>query len=349
MQPIKQLILDPEQQKLWNKLEKLRNFLEKKNKSWFNFRKSKGIYIYGSVGRGKTMLMNRFYHKLNISNKLRLHFQHFMKMIHEKLYEAENQKNAIVTVANTLAKNYQVICLDELYVEDIVNASIIANLLYFMYKKGMILVISTNLSPEQLFKNQDENYQKTFAKLIDLLKQNNEIFNLDTKQDYRLLYHNNNQVFFFDPNDQKLKEYFITHSNNTEIKSGSIKINDSQIIYKAVAKDIIWFDFKELCEKPRNQLEYITLANQFKHILISNIPTLDDGKLKGDNNIFNDDRSRRFINLIDEFYDRNTILYANFTCDNFNNLYFGERFKFEFQRIYSRLTEMQSNDYLTKT
>lgn len=343
--------LDNEQRKVWDQLQILSTFLINKKKLFNIFQKinNHGIYIWGPVGRGKTMLVNHFYDSLNINRKTRLHFQHFMKNIHENLFKLQGVSNGIQKLATDIAQRYDVICLDELYIDDIVNASIVGSLLKELYRNGVVLVITTNIHPDDLYK--DKLHQERFYDVITLLKQHNHVCSLDNKLDYRMLQTQSNEVFFYGERQvasQRLRQFYLEVSCHTPPVAGELIINNRKLAVNAQYNDIVWFEFTELCEKSRSQLDYIALADQFKTILISNIPQLDDGLAKDDYSaVFCRDRSRRFISLIDEFYDRGILLVVNFEVQ-IDSLYLGFDLKFQFERVYSRLFEMQSLDYLTK-
>lgn len=343
------MTLDQEQSKVWEKLQAISEKMIKQKKQWvyFHKRKIQGLYIWGPAGRGKSMLVNKFYNSLTIKRKMRIHFQHFMKDIHEKLFEFNGSANPIEMLASYFAHRYDIICLDELFIEDIADASIIGNLIKALYNKNIIFVITTNIEPDKLYKN--SLYKERLLKAINLLKWNNCIFNLDNQQDYRLLHEQYHDVFFWGDHkatDAKLCQFYSKKSNHEMPKSGELMVNNRQIIFKARCKHVIWFDFIELCEKPHSKLDYISLTDQFSIILISDIPQLDDGLMKDRQYaVFCNDRTRRFISLIDELYDRSILLAASFECD-LSSLYLGAEFKFQFERTYSRLFEMQSHAYL---
>lgn len=298
----------------------------------------KGLYFWGGVGRGKTYLMDIFFEALPFENKMRLHFHRFMRRIHADLRKYAGEKNPLDKVADGIATEAKVLCFDEFFVTDITDAMILANMLKALFERGVTLVTTSNIVPDDLYK--DGLQRSQFLPAIDLLNKYTEVVNVDNGIDYRLrtlerleLYHSpwdaQAQIIMNDSFERLVPD-------KGEIqRSTSIEVEGREINVVAVAEDVIWFDFYAVCDGPRSQNDYIELACEFHSVLISNLP------------VFNkqDDLARRFINLVDEFYDRNVnlILSAEVPLDN---LYVDGRLTFEFQRTQSRLLEMQSKEYL---
>jgi len=338
---------DEAQSRVVIKLNKLYSKLARSRKaglldSLFGNRKTlepvRGLYLWGGVGRGKTYLMDIFFDALPFEQKMRLHFHRFMRRVHADLRKYNGEKNPLDKVADGIASEARVLCFDEFFVTDITDAMILANMLKALFDRGVTLVTTSNIIPDELYK--DGLQRSQFMPAIDLLKKHTEVVNVDSGIDYRLrtlerleLYHS--------PWDSEAKaimndsfERLVPDADEIE-RCTSIEIEGREINVMAVAEDVIWFDFYAVCDGPRSQNDYIELACEFHSVLIGNIPIFDK----------QDDLARRFINLVDEFYDRsvNLVLGAEVELES---LYKEGRLSFEFQRTQSRLLEMQSKEYL---
>ena len=302
---------------------------------------TKGLYFWGGVGRGKTYLMDTFYRCLPFDRKLRMHFHHFMRRIHAELTDLEGEKNPLHIVAERLAKEVRVICFDEFFVSDITDAMILGGLFEQLFKQGVILVATSNVEPVNLYK--DGLQRARFLPAIDLLNQHTQVINVDGGIDYRLRLLEKADTYYSPPNQeshQQLERIFIDLiADHRQIReSVSLNIAGREINSIKICEDIGWFSFAELCDSPRSQNDYIELASVFHTLFLEHIPVMHAG---------NDDQCRRFINLIDEFYDRNVklILSAETAPEQ---LYDGSNLSFEFKRTLSRLQEMQSREYLAR-
>ena len=298
----------------------------------------KGLYIWGSVGRGKTYLMDVFYDCLPIKYKLRLHFHRFMQGVHQQLNKVRNEENPLDLVAEHFAKHAIVICLDELYVSDIGDAMILAGLLDALFNRGITLVTTSNCEPDNLYK--DGLQRQRFLPAIDLLKENTKILELGGKIDHRLQFLEHADIYHC-PLDDKADEVMYDNFLHVSPESGTVdellSIEDRKIKTVRCADGVVWFEFMELCDGPRSATDYIEIARCYNTVLISNVPDMSN----------KDDIARRFITAIDEFYDRsvNIIISAEETVQN---LYKGNKLSFEFKRTISRLNEMRSHDYLAR-
>ncbi|MET0046616.1 MAG: cell division protein ZapE [Sedimenticola sp.] len=298
-----------------------------------------GIYLWGGVGRGKTWLIDLFYNLLPGDRKLRLHFHQFMRDVHEQLAQMRGQQDPLELVAKRLADNARVICLDEFIVTDIGDAMILAGLLKALFRQGVTLVTTSNTAPDNLY--QDGIQRASFLPAIDLLKQHTQIIKLDGGTDYRLRYLEQATIYHtpLGPGtDQRLTEEFEALAPEINQGTGKIHVFGRDIPVRGIADDVVWFDFMALCGPPRSQADYLELARSFHTVLISDIPLLGPAL---------DDATRRFLYLVDEFYDRNVKLIIS-AAEPPESLYQGERLAFDFQRAVSRLQEMQSTDYLAK-
>lgn len=301
----------------------------------------KGLYFWGGVGRGKTYLVDTFYDALPFKEKMRTHFHRFMKRVHEELQTLEGEKNPLTIIAKRFAKEARVICFDEFFVSDITDAMILATLLEELFKNGVTLVATSNIVPDGLYK--DGLQRARFLPAIKLLKENTEIVNVDSGIDYRLRALEQAELYHCPLSaeaERSMEESFRSLlTENCVVKENEVlMIENREIRARKVANDVAWFKFRELCDGPRSQNDYIDLAKIFDAVLISGVEQM---------NVSTDDIARRFINLVDEFYDRNVKLILSAEVE-LKDLYAGGRLEFEFQRTLSRLLEMQSHEYLTR-
>jgi cell division protein ZapE len=301
----------------------------------------KGIYFWGGVGRGKTYLVDTFFDALPFEQKMRTHFHRFMKRVHEELRTLKGEKNPLPIIAKRFAGEARVICFDEFFVSDITDAMILATLLEELFKNGVSLVATSNIVPDGLYK--DGLQRARFLPAIALLKQHTEIVNVDSGIDYRLRALEQAELYHWPLDaeaEQSLEKSFksLLTENCTVLENEALIIENREIRARKVANDIAWFDFRAICDGPRSQNDYIELGKIFEAVLISNIEQMNAQK---------DDMARRFINLVDEFYDRNVKLILSAEVE-LKDLYTGGRLEFEFQRTLSRLLEMQSHEFLAR-
>lgn len=298
-----------------------------------------GLYFWGGVGRGKTYLVDTFFECLPFRRKLRIHFHRFMQRVHHELAQLQGEKNPLDIVAKNLADETRVLCFDEFFVTDITDAMILGGLMQKLFGHGVTLVATSNIVPDQLYK--DGLQRARFLPAIDLIKQHTRVVNVDSGIDYRLRALEQAEIFH-SPLDAAA-ETSLAHSfaalapeaGETDVE---IDINNRPIRARRVADDVLWCDFRALCDGPRSQNDYIELARIYHAVLISNVPVMGAAQ---------DDLARRFINLVDEFYDRNVKLIMSGAAP-ITGLYGGGRLEFEFQRTCSRLLEMQSHEYLAR-
>lgn len=297
----------------------------------------KGLYFWGGVGRGKTYLMDTFFESLPFKRKMRVHFHRFMQRVHKELKTFKGQKNPLDLVAKKFANEARVICFDEFFVSDIGDAMILATLMDGLFKRGVTLVCTSNIIPDGLYK--DGLQRARFLPAIALVNKYTDVVNVDGGVDYRLrtleqaeLYHSP----LGEKADTSLRRSFEALAVEAGKHSKTMEINGRKIPAQAHADDVVWFDFKDVCDGPRSQNDYIEMARQFHAIIVSNVPVLGGDK---------DDQSRRFVNMIDEFYDRNVKVIISAAAP-ITQLYSGGRLSFEFERTESRLLEMQSQEYL---
>ncbi len=297
----------------------------------------KGLYFWGGVGRGKTYLMDTFFESLPFQRKMRVHFHRFMQRVHTELRALKGEKNPLELVAKKFADETRVICFDEFFVSDIGDAMILATLMEGLFSRGVTLVCTSNIVPDGLYK--DGLQRARFLPAIDLVKKYTDVVNVDGGVDYRLRTLEQAELYYC-PLDEDAERHLQSCFDGLAVEaakhSKSMEINGRKIPARAHADDVVWFDFTHVCDGPRSQNDYIELARQFHAIIVSNVPVLGGEK---------DDQARRFINMIDEFYDRNVKVIISAAAP-ITELYSGGRLSFEFERTESRLLEMQSREYL---
>ena len=300
-----------------------------------------GLYLWGGVGRGKTYLMDIFFEALPFEAKLRMHFHRFMQMIHQRMKAYPGHKNPLQRVADDLARQYRVICFDEFFVSDIGDAMILANVLQALFQRQMTLITTSNIQPDGLYR--DGLQRDRFLPAIALLQQHTWVLNVDGGTDYRL--RQLQQVSLYHCPLNAATQAALQHSLDRLIppalpvqQQQPLTVLGRKIHSQRWCEDIVWFEFADLCHGPRSQNDYIELARCFHTVIISQIPQMSAQQ---------DDCARRFINLIDEFYDRNVKLILSAQVP-LAALYTGTRLAFEFERTRSRLIEMQTQDYLAR-
>jgi len=301
----------------------------------------RGLYFWGGVGRGKTYLMDNFYESLPFERKMRTHFHRFMRRVHGELRSLEGEKNPLEVVAERLSREAVVICFDEFFVSDITDAMILANLLEGLFRRGVTLVATSNIIPDGLYR--DGLQRARFLPAIALLNMHTEVVNVDGGVDYRLRALEQAELYHFPLDDTAESSLRCSFDSLVPDKSGiraevELLIEGRDIVAKYETEDVVWFEFDELCDGPRSQNDYIELAREYHAVLVSNIPQLGGHR---------DDQARRFLNLVDEFYDRGVKLIISAEVA-LQHIYVGGRLSFEYDRVVSRLLEMQSHEYLAR-
>ncbi len=296
-----------------------------------------GLYFWGGVGRGKTYLVDTFFDCLPFEQKRRMHFHRFMHRVHAERKQLRHQSDPLVIIGERLAQETRVLCFDEFVVHDVADAVILARLMKVLFAHGVSLVATSNVEPKNLYKGGLQ--RELFLPAIDMIYQFTDVVNIDSGIDYRLRFLDKAETYFTPQNEaaQQGMQYNFDHlAPDQGVADASIEVEGRQLQFIRRADGVIWFDFLELCDGPRSQADYIELAVCFHSILLSGVPVMD--RLK-------EDQARRFINMIDVFYDHNVKLIIAADV-GVADLYAGTRNAFEFQRTMSRLQEMQSHDYL---
>jgi cell division protein ZapE len=296
-----------------------------------------GIYIYGDVGRGKTFLMDLFYQSLPFPEKKRTHFHHFMQQVHQELSALKHTSDPLEVICERWAKSCRVLCFDEFFVTDIGDAMLLSGLLEGLFSRGVTLVTTSNLPPSQLYQNGLQ--RARFLPAIALLEKHCAVTRLDAANDYRLRALTNANIYLtpIGPDTEHALESIFDALISAEIELAvDLDVNERKIRAKKVAGDVAWFAFHELCEGARSANDYIELSREFTTVIVANVPQFNPNT---------EDAARRFMFLIDEFYDRKVNLVLSAAAPA-TTLYQGQRFEFEFQRTTSRLIEMQTQEYL---
>jgi len=299
---------------------------------------ARGLYLWGSVGRGKTWLMDIFYDSLPGPEKLRIHFHRFMHRVHDSLNQLGSIQNPLARIAADWSRNCRVLCLDEFTVTDIADAMLLSGLLENLFASGITLVTTSNLPPGELYR--DGLQRAKFLPAITLLQNRTRVVHLKGDLDFRLRILEQSEIFHW-PLDEKahqnLASSFGRMSAGCELEN-SLWINDRPFQAVRRGDGMIWFEFSELCEKPRGSADYIEIARAFNTVMLSNMPQLQEEDWNA---------ARRFMILVDEFYDRGVklLLSAQIPVES---LYTGKRLAMEFARTTSRLVEMQTHDYLAR-
>ena len=297
----------------------------------------RGLYIWGGVGRGKTFLMDLFFEYLPIERKRRIHFHRMMHDVHERMKTLSFVEDPLDKIATAIAQETRVLCFDEFYVSDIGDAMILGRLLEGLFKRGVTLVATSNSPPDDLYK---EGLQRQrFLPAIRLLNEHTDVVNMDGGTDYRLRILQKAGTYL-SPNDKSAAaklNFFFNESASAQIEHNTdLDINGRAIRARRCAKGVVWFRFEDICDGPRSQADYIEIARWYPSVIVSGVPQFDATR---------DDQARRFIALVDEFYDRRVKLILS-ADTAINDLYAGTRLSFEFDRTVSRLVEMQSTEYL---
>ncbi|MCI2401609.1 cell division protein ZapE [Serratia sp. PGPR-27] len=296
-----------------------------------------GLYMWGGVGRGKTWLMDMFFHSLPGDRKMRLHFHRFMLRVHEELTELQGRENPLDIVADGFKAETDVLCFDEFFVSDITDAMLLATLLQALFARGITLVATSNIPPDDLYRNGLQ--RARFLPAIDLINEYCDVMNVDAGIDYRLRTLTQAHLYLTPLNDQTreaLDRMFVKLAGKAGEDAPVLQINHRPLQAIRSVDGVLAVDFHTLCEEARSQLDYIALSRLYHSVILYNVQVM--GPLK-------ENTARRFLALVDEFYERHIKLVIGAEASMFE-IYQGVQLKFEFQRCLSRLQEMQSEEYL---
>ncbi|OAV34815.1 putative ATPase [Moraxella catarrhalis] len=299
----------------------------------------KGLYMWGGVGRGKTWMMDMFYESLPIKRKMRMHFHHFMQRVQRELVALQGQADPLKKVADIIHQEAVVICFDEFFVSNVSDAMILGDLFSMLFDRGITLVATSNIEPSGLYKNGI--HRDRFLPAIAQVEKHTTVMNIDAGIDYRLRLLKQAKLYsspLTDDTKDWLSERFDTLAGGQTISTSPIMIGGRNIDVIKRTETMLLADFRALCMQPRSAADFIEIANDFDTVMVDNVPALNDTLM---------DPTRRFIYLVDEFYDRRVKLLIR-AEQSILELYQGEKLAFEIERTRSRLLEMQSEEYLAE-
>ena len=322
-----------------------RRLVRERTRTWRRFlrrrhpRAPTGLYLWGGVGRGKTYLMDLFFECLPFEEKLRMHFHRFMRRVHGELKALPRVANPLTHVAERMAREGRVLCFDEFFVSDIGDAMILGELLGALFDRGVTVVATSNVEPARLYEHGLQ--RRRFLPAIERIESHMSVLHIVDGVDYRLRVLAAADTYLHPASDEtesRLAESFAALAPHAEM-GGSIEVNGRRILTTGAGDGAAWFDFSDLCDGPRSANDYIEISREFHTVLVSGVPRFDADS---------EDVARRFVALVDEFYDRGVNLVLSASCE-IGSLYHGRRLHVEFERTQSRLREMRSAEYLGRT
>ena len=333
------LTADPLQAEAAKTLDRIAVGLGKPNGLFRKAKPVRGAYLVGSVGRGKTMLMDVFFEAVPTPRKRRVHFDEFMDEVHSAIadWRKSHQSDPIPAVTKPLLETTRLLCLDEFQVGDITNAMLLGRLFEKLFAGGVTLVATSNTAPDDLYR--DGLNRQLFLPFIDLLKAHVDVVPLDGQTDYRQLKFAGEEVYHFGSGpavDAEMDRLWARLTGGTPARVETVHSLGRDIRVPRAAMGAARFPFAELCESPLGARDYLRLAHAYDTLVIDNVPQF--GRT-------NPSAAKRFILLVDTLYDRGIKLAASFAVP-LADLATGSRNAGEFQRTLSRLVEMQSAAYL---
>lgn len=315
-----------------------------------------GVYLWGPVGRGKTWLMDQFYQSLRVPAR-RQHFHHFMKWVHQRLFQLTGTHDPLQALARELSAEVRVLCFDELFVSDIGDAIILGRLFQVMFKEGVVMVCTSNQPPDQLYA--DGFNRDRLLPGIAAIEQHMQVVAVDGAEDHRLHPGVGIQRYWVNQPDA-LADVFRQLAAGQVVHSGPVAVGHRSIAAVQSCDTVLWCRYADLCEQPLAAMDFMLLCDRFKAILLGEVPDLsapkrpgqiargtEDGAQRvaaGDRELpqlsVRDNGVRRFIALVDECYDRRVPLYVEAQVP-LECLYTEGYLEFPFRRTLSRLQEMQ--------
>ncbi len=308
----------------------------------------KGIYMYGGVGRGKSMVMDLFFHALPAGmTKRRVHFHEFMIGVHDHVHSVrKNAKSgegvdvALPILAKQIAKESRVLCFDEFHVTDIADAMILGRLFTALFDQGVVVVTTSNWEPDSLYK--DGLQRDRVLPFIALLKTQMEVVHLDSDTDYReklFAQYAEKECSYFTPLDKdtadKMEQLFAYLAKDSLVEERVLKVKGREIVAEKAAGGIASFTFAQLCERPHGAEDFLKVAEEFHTVFLEDVPRLTYDRRN---------EAKRLMMLIDALYEAETNLIVSAAVPA-DELYTGHDHAFEFERTVSRLLEMQAKDY----
>lgn len=300
---------------------------------------ARGLYMWGGVGRGKTWLMDMFYQSLPGTRKQRLHFHRFMLRVHEELTALQGKSDPLEIVADRFKAETDVLCFDEFFVSDITDAMLLGGLMKALFARGITLVATSNIPPDDLYRNGLQ--RARFLPAIDAIKQYCDIMNVDAGVDYRLRTLTQAHLWLSPLNAEttnQMDKLWLALAGAKRENAPALEINHRSLQTLGVENQTLAVSFATLCVDARSQHDYIALSRLFHTVMLLDVPVMTP---------LMESEARRFIALVDEFYERHVKLVVSAAVPLYE-VYQGERLKFEFQRCLSRLQEMQSEEYLKR-
>ena len=305
-----------------------------------------GLYIWGSVGRGKSMLMDLFFADAPVAKKRRVHFHEFMLEVQARLHRrreelaargAPPESDTIVPIGKEIAAETRLLCFDEFQVTNIADAMILGRLFETLFEEGITVIATSNRSPDDLYKNGLQ--RDRFLPFIELVKQRLEVLELGGSQDYRMGRLREFDLYLTPLGawaTKKLDEAFRALSNGADGEPRLLRTQGRNVEVPRAAPGVAMAHFMDWCAKPMGAADFLCIADHFHTVIVAEIPKMGpDSK----------DKAVRFVTMIDTFYERK----VKFICSaaaNPGGLYPEGDGSFEFQRTVSRLMEMQSPEYL---
>ena len=302
----------------------------------------RGIYLWGGVGQGKSLIMNAFFDSLSIPSKLRVHFHAFMQYVHDELDALGPHRDPLARVADGLSADTRIVCFDEFQVHDITDAMLLGRLLKGLFERGVTLVATSNVEPDLLYR--DGLQRSRFLPAIEAIKTHTRVLHLDGETDYRLRALERADTYHWplDKDAERALYACFEGLNPCEATEGTegtvLDIAGREVPARRTAEGIAWFEFEALCATARSSIDYIEIARRFHTVLVANVPVMDDER---------HDAALRFVHLVDELYERHVNLVVSAAAPP-AALYVGARHEARFARTRSRLVEMQSRNYLSR-
>ena len=297
-----------------------------------------GVYLHGGVGRGKSFLMDCFYHSVPLQRKTRLHFHEFMREVHRELAELQGTADPLQELGRQIARRHRLICFDEFHVADVTDAMILHRLLEALFENRVSLVATSNFRPDQLYPN--GLHRERILPAIHMLETRLEVVSIGEGSDYRRLTFAQLGLYHLPLGaqaDAAMQSAFARLAD-TQDDDPVLHIEHRELRATRRAGGVVWFDFQVLCGGPRSQNDYLELATRFHTVLLSNVPRMSP-RLASE--------ARRFTWLVDVLYDRHAKLIVSAAVPP-EALYTEGPLAHEFPRTISRLLEMQSAQYLSK-
>lgn len=349
------LMRDPSQKLAVEKLQSLHHALrgyQPSGENWLSGWKNRfglgrraeepplGIYMYGPVGRGKSMLTDMFFDTAPVERKRRVHFHAFMLEVQKRLTDlrqAGKQDDPLMYVAAEIAQESWLLCFDEFHVVNIADAMILGRLFQAFFDHGVIIIATSNVAPQDLYKGGLQ--RERFLPFIDLILQKLDVLDIGAGRDFRLDRLKGDPVWHTPLGPEStamLDKAFATLTDNATARPEEIELQGRKLMVERTARGIARFTFDELCNQPRGAADFLAIASRFHTVMIDDIPRLQAAER---------DAAKRFVVLVDSLYEHRVNIFASAAAEP-GELYTEGDTAFEFERTVSRLMEMQAEDYL---